>query len=115
MKAPDWVGPDSIRVDEEEDNFISIDESDDGKPGEKKTSKEIKGKSTIITRSSTRKQDAGSTVEELQAGTEQLSIEGQSHPYSSLEWQQGSISISFDGSKGKWYYSARRKKVWKHT
>lgn len=87
-------------------------EGGDESIGEMKKSKEDKDKYSVMTRSSTRRQDAESTLEELRTGTEQLSIEGQSHPYSSLEWKRGSISVSFDDSKSKWYYTAQRKRVY---
>lgn len=112
MNALDWVGPDSSRVDAEDDDYVSMGEGGDESIGEMKKSKEDKDKYSVMTRSSTRRQDAESTLEELRTGTEQLSIEGQSHPYSSLEWKRGSISVSFDDSKSKWYYTAQRKRVY---
>lgn len=110
MNALAWVGPDSSRVDEEDDDYISMDEKSDERGDEK--SKHNKGEYPIMTRSSARRQDAKLAMEELQSGTEQFSIQGQSHAYSGLEWKQGIVSVFFDNSEGKWYYTAQRRKVY---
>lgn len=110
MNALAWVGPDSSRVDIEDDDYISFDEKS-GESGDEK-SQHDKGKYPVMTRGSTRSQDAELALEELQTGTEQISIQGQSHAYSGLEWKQGIVSVSFDSSESRWYYTAKRKRVY---
>ncbi|PYI07451.1 hypothetical protein BO78DRAFT_312825, partial [Aspergillus sclerotiicarbonarius CBS 121057] len=95
-----WVGTDSSKVNQLDDGYISIDEEEDTSP------------SPIMTRSSTRRLGANPSINSLQADTERLDLKGQSHPYSTLEWKRGSITIYFQDSEHKWYYTAKGKQVY---